>query len=109
MTHPHTAGRSRAEVAEHVRDAQRDALAVYRTVLTDDREGLAAILAGGGCRHCLVVTLALIGLSLAVRSPADLGPAGTGWSDSFAADVLVSLTLTQAAHAGPRAAFGGLS
>ncbi len=92
-------GVPREQTAEHVADAHRDALAAYRAIITDDRDGLAAILAGNTCGHCLAVTLVLIGLSLAVRGPGDLGPGGA-WSDDFQRQVLAALAATQRAVAG---------
>jgi hypothetical protein len=99
---------TRAEVAAHVAEAHRDALAAYRAVLTDDRDGLAVILGGTPCVHCLLVTVMLVGLSLAVRGPGDLGPGGE-WSPGFTREVMTALAATQAAYRDGLSAAGGLS
>ena len=93
-------GQVPADIRQHLGDAYRDAGKVYRAILAGDNRRVAEVLNGTGCRPCLTVCAAMIGLALGTRTPADLTDAG--WAPGYAAAVTEALDEADAdAAAGP--------
>lgn len=51
----------------HLRDAKRDAIALYHATINGDQDGTAAILRGTPCEACLAVQATVLGLVLATE------------------------------------------